>query len=60
MHFQRNIERVEICMSVMFLQATAALFTNLLDNVFWGSFEPGVAGITGSLAGSIETNSSQP
>lgn len=41
-------------MLVMFLEATAALFSGLLDNVFWGSVEPGVAGVTGSLASVIE------
>ncbi len=56
----RSIERMELHMIAMFLQATAALFTGLLDNVWSGSLVPGIEGATGSLAGLIETGSSQP
>ncbi|CAM2863253.1 hypothetical protein RHDE110596_04480 [Prescottella defluvii] len=37
-------------MSVMFLDATAALLTGLLNSTFHGSFVPGATGILGSVA----------
>lgn len=41
-------------MIVMFLQATAALFTDLLGNVWSGSLMPGIDGVTGSLVSAID------
>ncbi|BDC74734.1 hypothetical protein [Prescottella equi] len=41
-------------MSVSFLNATAVLVRGLLDDVWGGSWMPGVEGLTGSLAGLLE------
>lgn len=38
-------------MSVSFLNATSALLTGLLTNIFSGSLLPGIEGVNGSLAG---------
>lgn len=41
-------------MSVMFLDATSALLTGLLNSTFHGSLVPGVAGVLGSVAEAAE------
>ena len=40
-------------MSVMFLNATATLLTELMANVYSGSLMPGIDGFTGSLVEAI-------
>ncbi|WP_430334653.1 hypothetical protein [Rhodococcus sp. ACT016] len=40
-------------MSVMFLDATAKLLQDLVNNVYTGSFMPGIDGATGSLVQAI-------
>lgn len=41
-------------MLVMFLQTAATLVSDLIGNVWSGSFMPGVDGVTGSLVSFIE------
>jgi len=36
-------------MSVMLLNATAALLTGLLNSSYWGSLQPGVGAVIGSV-----------
>ncbi|GAA3171363.1 MAG: hypothetical protein K0Q46_6335 [Rhodococcus erythropolis] len=52
--YSRPIESVGFNMIVMFLQTTAALFTDLLGNVWSGSLMPGIDGVTGSLVSAID------
>ncbi|WP_317823142.1 hypothetical protein [Rhodococcus sp. IEGM 1366] len=46
--------KVGIGMLVMFLQTAATLVSDLIGNVWSGSFMPGVDGVTGSLVSFIE------